>query len=158
MDRPPPNYCSQANGANLVLWETGPDSGGGNNLTFSDQNSSVNGVIWVQGGNLSYTSNSGAFGFYEAQNISVSGNHYIMNGTGPAIGGAPVTTTITTGISTVSNTIPTTVYSTSTGTNITPDSTSAFDNTTTSVTPGTTVNPTTETVTNGVSTNLKLKK
>jgi hypothetical protein len=167
-----PNYCDQANGANLVLWVTGPDAGGGTDLSFTDQNSQVNGVMWDEGGNINYGANSGGFGFWEAQNITFDGNHYQMVGTGPPITGPPGTTTVTTlipGSTTVPVTIPTSTVGTttvtipdstsdsvSTGTVTGPDTTSTSESTNTIIIPGTSGNTTTTVKT--VGTNLALNQ
>jgi len=72
----------------LVIWQYGD----GQALTVGGNNSNVNGVVWNQFGSLAYQGNSGVTGFYEAQSISVTGNSYVMHGSGPPEGGS---TTIT---------------------------------------------------------------
>lgn len=72
--------------AGLTIWQTQGD------FAFTPNNSDVNGVIWVPNGRLTYGGNSGTTGFYEAQDISITGNSYTMVGTGPPIGGTTITT------------------------------------------------------------------
>lgn len=84
----PDNADLDASNKDLVIWQYGA----GQNLTFDHNNSAVNGVIWVQNGRFVYVGNSGSTGFYEAQSVSVTGNSYVMVGTGPAQGGSTVIT------------------------------------------------------------------
>jgi len=76
----PDNADLDASNQDLALWQYGP----GQDFTFDHNNSDVNGVIWIENGNLAYTGNSGTTGFYEAQNISIDGNSYVMHGSGPS--------------------------------------------------------------------------
>ncbi|MFL6007778.1 MAG: pilus assembly protein TadG-related protein [Gaiellaceae bacterium] len=85
----PDNADLDAANKNLSLWQYGA----GQNFTFNHNNAAVNGVMWIQNGNLDYTGNSGATGFYEAQNIAVTGNSYVMRGNGPVVGEKTVTET-----------------------------------------------------------------
>jgi hypothetical protein len=125
-------------------------------------NSSFNDVIWVSNGDLVYNGNSATTGFYEAWNITVTGNSFDMTGGGPPIGGTPGTTTITTPFSTtyfpstIFSTVETTIYSESTGTNTTPDITSSSTGTDTITIPGTTQPESTTVRTTG--TNLALNQ
>ena len=130
--------CTQANGGNLILWQTT----GLTNWSFSGNNSSVNGVIWIQNANINYGGNSGSYGFWQAQNITFTGNSFTMIGTGPPVGGTPGTTT---SFTTILGTTTTTVTNTFTNTNSTtippstiPPSTSTGLTTTSQVIPGTT--------------------
>ena len=52
-------------------------------------------MIWVENGNLTYVGNSGATGFYEAQSVAITGNSYLMHGSGPAQGGSTEITVVT---------------------------------------------------------------
>jgi hypothetical protein len=144
-------YYQNATGLPLTLWQgtsandanTGPlltlgvGTGGANNSAFND-------VIWVSNGDLLYNGNSATTGFYEAWDVYVNGNSFVMTGNGPPLGGVPSVTTITTPTSTsfttstVYTTLPTTIYNTSTGTNVTPDTTSSSTSTDTVIIPGTT--------------------
>jgi Putative Flp pilus-assembly TadE/G-like len=88
----------------LVVWQYGA----GQNFTFDHQNSHVDGVIWIENGDLSFVGNSGATGFYQAQNVSVVGNSYVMAGSGPIAGTSTTTvsSTTTTATTTPGVTIP----------------------------------------------------
>jgi len=68
----------------LVIWQ----SGNGQALAIGGNNSAINGVVWNENGSLTYAGNSGVTGFYEAQSISVTGNSYVMHGSGPPQGGS----------------------------------------------------------------------
>jgi Flp pilus assembly protein TadG len=72
-------------------------------MSFTANNSSITGWMWVPNGRLTFDGNSGAQGFYEAQQISITGNSFTITGTGPQ--GEPTTSTTTT---------PTTIFSTTT--------------------------------------------
>jgi hypothetical protein len=128
----------------------------------ASNNSSFNDVIWVSNGDLVYNGNSATTGFYEAWNVTVTGNSFNMTGGGPPIGGTPGTTTITLPYSTtytpstVFSTVLTTIYSSSTGTNTTPDITSSSTSTNAITIPGTTQPQSTTTKTTG--TNLALNQ
>jgi type II secretory pathway pseudopilin PulG len=74
----PDNADLDASNQDLIIWQYGA----GQDLSFNHNNSSVNGVIWIENGNLNYVGNSGATGFYEAQNVTIDGNSYVMHGTG----------------------------------------------------------------------------
>ena len=52
-------------------------------------------MIWVENGNLTYVGNSGGTGFYEAQSVAITGNSYLMHGSGPAQGGSTEITVVT---------------------------------------------------------------
>jgi hypothetical protein len=78
----PDNADLDASNKELVLWQNGP----GQDFSFNHNNSDVNGVIWIENGDLAYIGNSGTTGFYEAQNISIDGNSYVMRGEGPPVG------------------------------------------------------------------------
>jgi hypothetical protein len=125
-------------------------------------NSSFNDVIWVSNGDLVYNGNSATTGFYEAWNVTVTGNSFNMTGGGPPVGGTPATTTITIPFSTqytpstIFSTVLTTVYSSSTGTNTVPDITSSSTSTSAITIPGTTQPQSTTVQTTG--TNLALKQ
>lgn len=84
----PYNVGLDAANQDLVMWQCGA----GADLAFDHNDSAVNGVIWIENGNLTYVGNSGATGFYEAQSVSITGNSYVMHGSGPAQGGSTVIT------------------------------------------------------------------
>ena len=137
-----------ANTFGLTIWMYGTNQ----NFNFSHNNSSVNGVIWVQNGNIIYGGNSGSTGFYEAQNITISGNSYTMTGSGPPANQTTTFTTTSTPTTTVQGTTRanTTTFSTSTNATTIPPST-ATNTTTTPVgtVAGTTTGNSTQTATTG---------
>jgi hypothetical protein len=92
----------------LTLWQNGANV----DLAFDHNNSGVNGTIWVENGDLTYNGNSGTTGFYEAQNITLNGNSYVMHGSGP--GACCITTTTTTTTTTPGLTDPGTTTTTTT--------------------------------------------
>jgi hypothetical protein len=75
----------------LVLWQNGLNQ----NFVFDHNNPNVNGVIWIENGDLTFAGNRGTTGFYEAQNVTISGNSYVMHGSGPTVGGTPGSTEVT---------------------------------------------------------------
>jgi Flp pilus assembly protein TadG len=87
----PYNLGLDAANQDLVIWQYGA----GQDLSFDHNNSAVNGVIWIENGNLTYVGNSGATGFYEAQSVSITGNSYLMHGSGPPQGGSTQITGVT---------------------------------------------------------------
>jgi hypothetical protein len=125
-------YLTTGPNHDLTLWQYGSNV----DFDFSHQNSLINGVVWIQNGDLTFTGNSGTTGFYEAQNISVLGNSYVMHGQGPNVGGTTSTTTTTTP---VVITTPTTIAGTTIAGTTTPNTTVAG----TTVAGSTTTNSTT---------------
>jgi hypothetical protein len=111
-------YITSGPNHDLTLWQYGNNV----DFVFNHNNALVNGVIWIQNGDLTFTGNSGTTGFYEAQNVFVTGNSYAMHGQGPNVGGTPTTTTIVT--PTVSST-PTTIAGTTVAGVTTPNTTVA---------------------------------
>jgi len=109
-----PNY-------DLVIWQYGANQ----NFTFNHNNSSIDGGVWIENGDLSYVGNSGSTGCYQAQNITIVGNSYVMHGTCPAVGGTTSSTTVATTTTTTAVTPPVTIPgttvagSTSTSTHVT---------------------------------------
>ena len=153
-----------ATGQTLTIWQTGT-SPPPTDFTFAPNNACLGGVVWIETGTFTYSGNSACVGFYQAQDIEVTGNQVNINGNGPTV--CCVTTTITTSTvqtNTVTNTVGftnttvTTVFNTSTGSTTSPDSTSTSATTNTITYPGTQVGPVTNTSTVGTSTNLKLKQ
>jgi hypothetical protein len=82
----PDNVDLDASNKDLALWQYGAAQ----DFSFDHNNSDINGVIWIENGNLAYTGNSGTTGFYEAQNVSIDGNSYLMHGSGPSVPGVIV--------------------------------------------------------------------
>jgi len=82
---------------NLLFYQTQ------GNFSFSPNNSSISGWMWIPNGRLTYGGNSASQGFYEAQDISIQGNSFSITGTGPAGG-----------VTTTTNSSTTTVFSTTT--------------------------------------------
>jgi Flp pilus assembly protein TadG len=88
----------------LLFWQTQGD------FTFSPNNSTVDGWIWVPGGPLSapgsvggrltVSGNSGSRGFYEAFDVTIAGNGLNLTGNGPlsVTQTIPVTTSTTPGL------------------------------------------------------------
>jgi hypothetical protein len=111
-------YITTGPNHDLTLWQYGNNV----DFDFNHNNALVNGVIWIQNGDLTFTGNSGTTGFYEAQNIFVTGNSYAMHGQGPDVGGTPVTTTTTTPVVV---TTPTTIAGTTVAGTTTPATTVA---------------------------------
>jgi Flp pilus assembly protein TadG len=85
-----------ATGQTLTIWQYDKGSGPSVDFTFTGQNSGINGVLWIQNGDLIYGGNSGSTGFYEAQNVTLNGNSYQMVGSGASVGGTTSTSTSTT--------------------------------------------------------------
>jgi hypothetical protein len=90
---------SPATGQTLTLWQTDP-----NNFSFVPNNSCLSGTVWIQYGDMTYTGNSACVGFYEAQDISITGNSVVLTGGGPPVGGTTTTMTTTTPIATIPGT------------------------------------------------------
>jgi hypothetical protein len=78
----------------LLFWQTSGD------FAFAPNNSTVDGWIWVPGGRLTVSGNSGNRGFYEAFDITIGGNGLDLSGNGPidVTQTVPVTTSTTPGL------------------------------------------------------------
>jgi hypothetical protein len=64
---------------------------------------SLTGYLFAPNGDIAYNGNSGANGFYEAQNVRILGNNFTITGNGP--GGTPGTTVTTSPATTTTVTI-----------------------------------------------------
>ncbi len=79
-------FYTSPQGYKLSIWQgTGVDQTTGPTFTFNSNKAGIADVMWIQNGNLDYSGNSGVTGFYEAQNVKISGlngNSYVMSGAG----------------------------------------------------------------------------
>jgi len=119
----------------LVIWQYGA----GQNFSFDHNNSGINGVVWIENGNLTYVGNSGTTGFYEAQHVIITGNSYVMHGSGPGAGGGTTTTTVSSTTTTATTTPGTTTGPTTIPGVTTPGSTTPSNTITNTSTVGTTI-------------------
>jgi hypothetical protein len=148
----------------LLFYATGAT---GNDLDMQSNNDvfpqDAFGFLFAPNGEIVLDKNNGANGFWEAKDINIQFNNFTMKGFGPGSVGPSTTTTFSTTV-TVGVTIPgttvgdQTVQSTSTGSM--PGASTTITNTTTAIysTPDSVVNASTQTTTNGVSTDLRLKQ
>jgi len=78
----------------LLFWQETGD------FTFSPNNSTVDGWIWVPAGRLTVSGNSGNRGFYQALDVTIGGNGLDLSGNGPIdiTQTIPVSTSTTPGV------------------------------------------------------------